>query len=412
MAVQLEELRARIVKLDTEISLQKKLLEKLENDRILAWRQLNELVDPVTRLPLEISSEIFLQSLDAPHVPIVLLNICHAWTDIALATPALWTAIRIRFPCSDGLAEVLPIWFQRAHNRPLSITISLRGHSSNWNYHVSAVLWKHGGQLKYLEISNDDLDETYTDNIDLFGGTTAVSLPLLETLAIRSPFQRRVGEYIVSQILHLLRQAPNILECIFDNYYYDSEILVLPTLRRLTIENPEIGDCFILHHLSLPALETLSMPMFLFSEDLLAVLKRSAAPVQNLTLRLSAAYTDYDYLLDCLHLVPSLLRLRISEGDIEHLADLFDAMAESPSLLPNLRDLNIHISLYPDHQPSISDWSWSSLVRALSARRMRFRIVPVRVPPPTDVLNAFRQLVLDGVDIGIGTENHNFLVVQ
>ncbi|KAJ6510701.1 hypothetical protein C8R45DRAFT_813958, partial [Mycena sanguinolenta] len=97
-----EELRARIVQLDNEVDLQKKLLKKLERDRSLAQGQLNTVLDPVARLPLEISSEVFLQSLTpsgcgAQHVPTLLLNICNAWTDIAKAIPALWTEIDIHF---------------------------------------------------------------------------------------------------------------------------------------------------------------------------------------------------------------------------------------------------------------------------------------------------------------------------
>ncbi|KAJ7748784.1 hypothetical protein DFH07DRAFT_713969, partial [Mycena maculata] len=55
--------------------------------------------DPLARLPLEISSEIFLQCLPplpepgAHHVPMLFLNICNAWTSIALSTPALWASI-------------------------------------------------------------------------------------------------------------------------------------------------------------------------------------------------------------------------------------------------------------------------------------------------------------------------------
>ncbi|KAJ6477608.1 hypothetical protein C8R45DRAFT_779783, partial [Mycena sanguinolenta] len=91
-----------IMTLDGEIKLQKKLLKKLEEDRILALRQLNTALDPVARLPLEISSEIFLQSLTPSptgkqDVPIALLRICNAWTNIALSTPRLWTTVRIHF---------------------------------------------------------------------------------------------------------------------------------------------------------------------------------------------------------------------------------------------------------------------------------------------------------------------------
>ncbi|KAJ7302070.1 hypothetical protein DFH08DRAFT_723533, partial [Mycena albidolilacea] len=93
-----DELRARIVELDTEIRRQRdsEVLKDLECDRSLVRRQLNARIDPVARLPVEISSEIFIQSLPpfpqpgAIHIPMLLLNICNTWRDIALSTPSFW----------------------------------------------------------------------------------------------------------------------------------------------------------------------------------------------------------------------------------------------------------------------------------------------------------------------------------
>ncbi|KAJ7453591.1 hypothetical protein B0H11DRAFT_1820259, partial [Mycena galericulata] len=96
-----EELQARIKKLSTNIKRQKKILKDLEQSKSLVQRQLNAARDPVERLPLEISSEIFIQCLPsllepgAHHLPMILLNVCNAWTDIAISTPVLWEAIRV-----------------------------------------------------------------------------------------------------------------------------------------------------------------------------------------------------------------------------------------------------------------------------------------------------------------------------
>ncbi|KAF7375500.1 F-box domain-containing protein [Mycena sanguinolenta] len=274
-----DSLRARIATLDSEIELQKRLLRRLENDKSLAQQQLNAALDPMARLPLEISSEIFFQSLSMrpsgeQDVPTVLLRICHAWTDIALAAPRLWTTVGIHFPCGDHFAEVLPIWFQQAGNFPLSVSISLRGHSINWNHRVSDILWRHGGQLRHLEILDDD-DIAPTDKaIDLFGDITSVSLPLLETLTIRCRHEQRI--YHTSQIFDLLHAAPNIADVIFDNMRVvedsGAQMLVVPTLRRLTFGGPTTyTDDFILHFLALPSLETLSLPLSYISIQELAV---------------------------------------------------------------------------------------------------------------------------------------------
>ncbi|KAJ6558227.1 hypothetical protein B0H19DRAFT_132460 [Mycena capillaripes] len=124
-----QELRARIAKLSAEIELHKDVLKKLEQDKSLVQRQLNAVLDPVAQLPLEISSEIFLQSLPIlpkpglNNVPMLLLNICSAWTDIALSTPDLWTAINITFPSAEGSEDGARTWLQRAGNCPLSISL-------------------------------------------------------------------------------------------------------------------------------------------------------------------------------------------------------------------------------------------------------------------------------------------------
>jgi hypothetical protein len=114
-------LRARINTISAEIVLQKTLLKKLEQDRNLVQRQLNTVVDPVSRLPLEISLEIFLLSLAADHITkkhpnplpkpgahrvlMLLMNVCNTWSAIAPAMPALWMAIQINFPCARGLCD-------------------------------------------------------------------------------------------------------------------------------------------------------------------------------------------------------------------------------------------------------------------------------------------------------------------
>ncbi|KAF7361471.1 F-box domain-containing protein [Mycena sanguinolenta] len=407
-----EDFRARIMQLDIEIDLQKELLKKLEYDRSLVRRQLNAALDPVARLPLEISSEIFLQG--GRQAPAVLMGICHAWTEIALATPKLWTTIRINFPCAEDLAEVLPVWFQRARNRPLSITISLCGHSSNWNHRVSSVIWRHGQQLKHLEIlDDDDFGDESEESLDL-GATNSMSLPLLETLTMRCERQQR--DYLVSHIIDLLRQAPNIVKCIFDNirtldHLPDSDHLIAPSLRGMIFGDRHTGEPDILHRLSLPALETLVIPISsIFNEEhLLALIQRSAPPLQHLALGWGFYFTDSFHLLECLHIVPSLVRFEMWMADPRAVNALFAALANSPSLLPNLRNLTIHLASGGD-EPNISD-SWRMLLRALSTRRvMGLEILPVTMPPPTDVLASLRELVTAGVEIYIGDDERNLVV--
>ncbi|KAJ7831520.1 hypothetical protein B0H14DRAFT_2280725, partial [Mycena olivaceomarginata] len=54
------------------------------------------IVDPIQRLPVEISSAIFVYCLpEFPRpspgfAPMIFLHVCHAWSSIAVSTPALW----------------------------------------------------------------------------------------------------------------------------------------------------------------------------------------------------------------------------------------------------------------------------------------------------------------------------------
>ncbi|KAJ7102763.1 hypothetical protein C8R44DRAFT_682186, partial [Mycena epipterygia] len=128
-SMSVEELRAHIEKVSAGIERQKEVLKQPEYSKSAAQRQLNAIRDPVARLPPEISSDIFIRCLppipepDASHVPMLLLNICNTWTDIALFTPALWASIHIDFPRVTGFNEVLRMWLERARNRSLSISL-------------------------------------------------------------------------------------------------------------------------------------------------------------------------------------------------------------------------------------------------------------------------------------------------
>ncbi|KAJ7649909.1 hypothetical protein FB45DRAFT_1075694 [Roridomyces roridus] len=95
-------IKAQIEQISVEIERQKEVLRKLESRKSLLQQQLNAERDPIASLPLEISSEIFLHCLPprskgypleyarprAHLAPLLLLNICNTWTNIALSTPA------------------------------------------------------------------------------------------------------------------------------------------------------------------------------------------------------------------------------------------------------------------------------------------------------------------------------------
>ncbi|KAJ7896312.1 hypothetical protein B0H14DRAFT_3425669 [Mycena olivaceomarginata] len=345
-----QQLRTQIKELSSEIALQKKLLKKLQQDKSVALGQLNTVMDPVAQLPLEISSKIFLQCLVSDCTP-------------TQGNPS---------PRSMAGAHHLPMFLLNVCNA-----------------------WR------VIAISTPALCV-----IEIFGyGTTLYPLPLLKTLIIGT-WNRQDRVFCGPEIIQLLRLSPNIVECFFGGMEFScmsppvaTKKLVLRTLRRLTFgdptcrpENNEVLDC-----LTLPALEALHAAA---GDELLGLLKQSSPPLQELCVGVK----DYPCSLmqECLQIIPTLVRFTIWEGS-EPMTELFAALADSSSLLPNLRSLTIHArSRY------IPDSAWRTLLRAVLSRRIQLRILDVKVPP-AEVLAAFREAIVDGAEVYIGTEECNFM---
>ncbi|KAJ7727214.1 hypothetical protein B0H16DRAFT_1894515 [Mycena metata] len=213
----IEALQAHIEQLSAEITLQKDVVRQLERSKCAVQRQLNALRDPISQLPLEISSEIFLQCLRLPHGPRdpvagrasqLLMNICSGWTSIALSNPALWDKIYLGFPGT----QVLQLWAERARIRPLSIV--LRG-------------------------------------------------------------DQRAS---IADVMAFLPLAANLVECTIDISLQNCssiQDLVLPSLEFL-----EERDGAVLQHLTLPSLNTLLATGSINNHSLLLFFQRSSPPLQ------------------------------------------------------------------------------------------------------------------------------------
>ncbi|KAJ6465095.1 hypothetical protein C8R47DRAFT_1155630 [Mycena vitilis] len=422
MKMSVEELRARAAELSTEIELQKTLLKDLEKEKSSVLRKLNSVFDPVARLPLELSTEIFLQTLPiypkagVNHAPMLFLNTCHAWAEIALSHPPLWASIGIDLPRAEGFDELLQIWFKRACNRFLSV--SIRGFFDDKN--VSTVIWQRGKQLKHLELCEDDdvstQDDEDREEMDLTGGTTPAPLPSLETLTIRGGNAMRgvAGE----KILELLHLAPNLVEFVLDDMnpmygiYPTTQPHLLQSLRRLSFgasgKRAESDD-LICNALTLPALETLSLAMRDVSfTDLAAFLQRSSPPLRELALGY-VPDVEFVQLDGCLRIVPTLISLELWWPPVGSIftEEFVKALAESPTLLPNLQALTLHL------RSAISDAFWKKFHRALSARRTQLKVVHVDIgmeewQPQRTTMEAFREMETDGMQIYIGETDVHF----
>ncbi|KAJ6489180.1 hypothetical protein C8R47DRAFT_477262 [Mycena vitilis] len=224
--------------------------------------------DAMARLPLELSSEIFLQCLplepnfrkpDAATSPMLLMNVCNAWTAIALSTPALWAGIHPKHPNVD----LLDVWLQRAENHPLSIS----PHNSFSN-DVATSVGRQNTRVKHLWI----LEKEFRVNVGTLAGlATFLSLESLLVEAevyLGNDGRECVYDFDFPELMGLLRLAPNLTDCSLHNVNlagYTGEMLILPRLRSLKLgKYPWTYDCSddrVLVHLSLPSLETLALPL-------------------------------------------------------------------------------------------------------------------------------------------------------
>ncbi|KAJ7509515.1 hypothetical protein B0H11DRAFT_2421476 [Mycena galericulata] len=386
----------------------------------------------MARLPLEITSDIFFRCLPpfpqhgVQHFPMLFLNICNAWTDIALSIPALWASIRIIFPRTKKFPELLTTWLQRAHNHPLSVSLF---NTSDDSHGVAPIIWQYGWRLKHLELCNeqDDLYEEDPIAVDLLESNPG-PLPLLETLRIRflpNDFPADYPGYRGLQILELLRLAPNLVECTFEDVlpifglHVINEALVLPHLHRLSFGNGagkdgQESDDRILRCLTLPHLQSLSVSMLqTLTGDLLSFLQQSSPPLRELVLGAGFDFNDqFDGIDECLRLVPTLTHLEFrSWPATRNLEELFAAFPSE--FLPNLCNLTIRLYL------AVSDFGvwWESLLRVLTARRTQIQIVRIMCGSGftsasqmvANIPAGFRELVAGGMKLYIGQDAQSLI---
>ncbi|KAJ7512415.1 hypothetical protein B0H11DRAFT_1951130, partial [Mycena galericulata] len=427
-----DELEACIENLSADIERQKKILKDLEHSKSFYQRKLNDIRDPVARLPLEISSEIFLQCLpympgpSTNYAPILLLNVCNAWSEIAISTPALWAEITVVFPHARGFHEPLGIWLQRTQFQPLSISFT-----NAFDHNIADTVWRHGQQVKHLELCCDDSDgfeEPEHFNDILRWWSPPGPLPLLESLTLRHvPYKGGdLGYYWGGpQLLTLLGLAPNLIECTFngaraiDDLHNVREMQVLPTLRRLKFAEEEHGICSddeILKYLTVPSLEALSLSMRSVSgDDLLSFFTRSSPPLRELVVASRFSEEKLARLDECLHLVPTLTHFDLWCPSTRAIGELFATLAQSPSLLPNLCSWTIRLPHAWDSR--ISSASWETLLRVLTARRPQIQIVHVAFEYDAHtfltlapaILAGFRELVAGGMELYLGRHRQDLI---
>lgn len=128
--------RAQIEAVDSRLSALYGFMRTLKFKRHVLKAHLDAYVYPVSTLPNEIVSEIFLQCVSSSNradripsgrkAPLILGQICHKWRQIALSTPSLWTTIELRLgnhETHENQLHLLETWLSRSRDCPLSLSI-------------------------------------------------------------------------------------------------------------------------------------------------------------------------------------------------------------------------------------------------------------------------------------------------
>ncbi|KAJ7621962.1 hypothetical protein DFH06DRAFT_1340960 [Mycena polygramma] len=427
------QLRLRIAELSSAIQAQKRVLEDLENDRLRAQRELNSICDPMERLPLEISSEIFMLCMTClqinPYKLPPFLSICHLWRTIALSTPFLWTKIEIlsRPAKHDSLIKLCNTWFSRARTLPLSLYLD-----GPLDHRIRNCLKEYGHQLQELAVRL-----TEPEDMKWMKGP----FPSLKKLSLLSD-----ESFVKSaELVEILRAAPQLLRYellhnfTFTNRIWDGEPFTHTSLRDLRLGDPEDyansgeeqrcgNTAFVLPYLTLPALERLDISeLDIPPNAFMTFFTRSSPPLQSL--RMVIEHLEYQTAIGYFRLMPGLVRLELLYSEVDMNGDpvpededpfwtFLEALRTADNFLPNLRDLTLR-AWYPEQT------DYEHLINALTARHSS-RHTPLRSfqfifigyhrdgpspeqRPDEHIILALQEFVDAGMHVHIGPRSHNLV---
>ncbi|KAJ7844510.1 hypothetical protein B0H14DRAFT_3868301 [Mycena olivaceomarginata] len=369
----------------------------------------------MARLPVEITSDIFLHCVPTTPrpvsltAPMVFLNICQLWRNIALSTPFLWAGIRLEFlPRGAKFAKLCRLWIDRARTLPLSF--SLHG---SLDRRIEVLVQRYRVQLQNLKLfvrTGDDLQRLRMQGP--FHSLRTLTIGADETNSVEADFLN------ADECLEILRTAPELVECAFDDVFYEQDIysagsplqsLTHTSLRALRLGMPQSraiegyhgNSAFILQYITLPSLEHLEIADFdITIHDFISFLTRSAPPLASLRMshRLELFYSNPDDEAD---------------DDSTPFRTFLGVLGGAENFLPNLRNLTLW-ACFSKREDCVA------LISALTARRaaphaplQSFRLIfppdGADTTPDGDIIVALRQFVNDEIQIHVGPQSHNFV---
>jgi hypothetical protein len=368
----------------------------------LAKMTLENLSAPVSRLPPELLSLIFLECLpaspkpwDPNSAPLLLMQICGHWRKIALSTALLWRHIHVELNTSSPESQIAWVenWLVRSSGCPLSVL--LHSYGANVGHPVFNAIVLHAPQWEDLDIqlpypliltllsAQNNLPMLRRLRIEItyspsrqFPIDTFLVAPMLRNVCLRVPLE--LVKLPWAQLTHctlslqgnecveFIRRTPQLVNCTLDDCVDFPEICQDPDQRAVShltslhlTEGGRTMMPFIFNHITLPKLRELSVDL-VDSTDwphpiFMEFLARSSCHLQRLAL-LSAEISYEDFVI-LLQNQPSLIELEIdwvdtpyNNGDSPIVDDnlinrlhYWDNLTEyqRPNLLPNLRILKL-----------------------------------------------------------------------
>ncbi|KAJ7608215.1 hypothetical protein FB45DRAFT_1130085 [Roridomyces roridus] len=323
-----QELHKRIEELSGAIALQEAVLRGLERQKSDAQSDLNTILDPMAKLPFEISSEILLESLPSTssmQASTALLGVCRRWRDIALATLSLWTHI-----CNNGLPNrfrgLVEMWLPRSQDYPLVLSL----HRMDLTPFTDLIhaMGDHARRIRDLHLVHPGMG--FHSSLEYPPETPLIPLPWLQSLSVEGP-PKELDIGSVNSWYYALRSLPNLIHSSLQHLYLGElaewdhaaealRQLALPSLRTLHIRKSyETGRCL---------------------DKLREFLIRSSPPLRSLHIALPSGMHN-DTLAECLRLVPHLEDLTIPDCPSTDFTALFHNLSQ-PDILPALTHLSVH----------------------------------------------------------------------
>ncbi|KAJ7087049.1 hypothetical protein C8R43DRAFT_1142383 [Mycena crocata] len=373
-------LRAHLAQIDAEISELQSKLSHLAAARKTIIQGLESMSYPVHTLPHDVLAEIFMRYVEDEFLaspgrgPLLLASICRSWRFIALEVQPLWSRISIppTFATIPTAGNLLQWWLQRTGGHALEIdATSIIGADCA---HLLSAIGPHSAQLrtfgctlplipshhiggclpmlrKLTLVLGSSLDDVptpiaaFTDAPQLcevhllYISFSEISLPWGQLTSLECQGQT------TAQCMEILHHTPQLETlslklAMHDEDHSESEPLLLDRLHTLEFQESFQGNLKHLDFLALPALKHLNVGLFgpVVLPSLVAFLTRSQCSLSTI----SFGSTRISHpLISALEALATVQEVCITDAPNITVYRLFEAIADNPKFIPNLRRLSV-----------------------------------------------------------------------